>query len=64
MGYQTREAGKVAVGFTLIAAAALLFSTLLAVGSLLQLDAAAVYKAGFVLLFGLTLHFWMEISGG
>ena len=64
MGYLMREADKVAVGFTLIAAAALLFSTALAVSSLMQIEAEMVYKAGFILLFGLAVHSWMEIAGG
>lgn len=64
MGYLTREADKVAVGITLIAAAALLFSTVLAATSLAAIDAGMAYKAGFILLFGLAVHFWMEIAGG
>jgi hypothetical protein len=64
MGYQMGEADKVAIGITLVAAAALLFSTILAVLSLAAIDAAMVYKAGFILLFGLAVHFWMEITGG
>ena len=64
MGYLMREADKVAVGFTLAAAAALIISLLLAVSSLMQVDAAMLYKAGFILLLGLAVHFWLEISGG
>jgi hypothetical protein len=64
MGYQMGEADKVAIGITLVAAAALLFSTVLAVLGLVSVDSGMVYKAGFILLFGLAAHFWMDMAGG